>query len=97
LEKAASGIPEVTVDEICKRFGCSEIDIIKIDIEGGETELFARNIFWVTRTANIFVELHDGVAPGASQNLLLAVQGAFILRSKGENYILSREHHEIIN
>jgi FkbM family methyltransferase len=37
--------------------------IVKVDIEGGEKELFEKNIEWVQKTPVIIVELHDWMLP----------------------------------
>src|SRR5262245_60042763 len=39
--------------------------LVKIDIEGGEGELFSANTEWVERTPLIIVELHDWLIPKA--------------------------------
>jgi FkbM family methyltransferase len=38
--------------------------IVKIDIEGGEKELFQQNTEWIGRTPLIIIELHDWMLPG---------------------------------
>lgn len=40
----------------------------KIDIEGGESELFAANTEWVDRTPVIIIELHDWLMPGSANS-----------------------------
>jgi FkbM family methyltransferase len=92
LEEAREGVEAFTIPGICRRFGIERIDILKVDIEGGERALFSRNTEWLGVVDNLFVELHDHHARGASQALLRAVAGqGFFLRFKGENTILTRE------
>lgn len=38
--------------------------ITKIDIEGGEADVFARNTEWIRQTPLLIVELHDWLLPG---------------------------------
>jgi FkbM family methyltransferase len=38
--------------------------IVKIDIEGGEGELFSANTEWMDQTPVIMIELHDWMMPG---------------------------------
>lgn len=38
--------------------------IVKIDIEGGEKELFQQHTEWIGRTPLIIIELHDWMLPG---------------------------------
>lgn len=49
--------------------------ICKIDIEGGEAELFKKDFDWMTAFPLIIIELHDWLLPGerTSRNFLRAV------------------------
>jgi FkbM family methyltransferase len=42
--------------------------LCKIDIEGGEAELFRENLAWVGEFAVIVIELHDWLFPGSSNS-----------------------------
>ena len=54
-----------TIDKILDDSGLPEIDILKIDIEGAEKEVFKENYKnWINRTRVIIIELHDRVVPG---------------------------------
>ncbi len=62
--------------------------ICKIDIEGGESGLFSRNVDWVDSFALIIIELHDWLLPGQSnsQNFLRAISDRdFDFLHRGEN------------
>ncbi|MBI3722062.1 MAG: FkbM family methyltransferase, partial [Fimbriimonas ginsengisoli] len=39
--------------------------LVKVDIEGGEADLFQANTEWVAQTPVILIELHDGLLPKA--------------------------------
>jgi len=95
LEQASDGIHAITIPEICAKYGCEKIDILKCDIEGGEKELFEKNTDWVALVENIFIELHDHYALGSSKQVLACVQGQFYLRFRGENVILTRDYLKI--
>jgi hypothetical protein len=41
-----------------------ELFMIKIDIEGFESDLFADNVDWIASPAVIMIELHDWMLPG---------------------------------
>ena len=49
--------------------------LIKIDIEGGEQDLFSRNTSWIDLFPIIIIELHDWMLPGVSnsKNFLSAI------------------------
>ena len=49
--------------------------MVKIDIEGGESDLFSKNTSWIDLFPVMIVELHDWMLPasGSSRNFLCAV------------------------
>ena len=62
--------------------------LCKIDIEGGEAALFAKNTAWVDRFALIIIELHDWLFPGEgnSRNFLRTIAANdFDFMYRGEN------------
>ena len=67
--------------------GCIPL-IIKIDIEGGEFELFSQNIEWLKCVPLIIIELHDWMLPGTanSKNFLRSIsEFNFDILYRGEN------------
>jgi FkbM family methyltransferase len=67
----------VSINELLERHAECAPFIVKIDIEGFESELFASNTQWVDRFALIIVELHDWMLPGqrTSANFLRTIAG----------------------
>ena len=62
--------------------------ICKIDIEGGEANLFKRNYSWLERFPLVIIELHDWLLPGEgnSRNFLkAALEFDFDFVYRGEN------------
>lgn len=62
--------------------------IVKIDIEGGERELFSRETEWLSRVPLVIIELHDWMLPrqSCSRNFLQALgRGRFDVLWRGEN------------
>ena len=55
-------VPMISVNTIIKRFGVARFALIKIDIEGGEQELFEGPGDWLARTDAIIIEFHPNVA-----------------------------------
>jgi FkbM family methyltransferase len=50
----------ITISKIIKLYNIPKIDILKIDIEGAEKEVFADNeIDWLLKTDLIIIEIHD--------------------------------------
>jgi FkbM family methyltransferase len=63
-----SGIKALTIPQILAQSGHDTIDILKLDIEGAERELFQDGCEeWLPRVKMIIMELHDRYAPGCSR------------------------------
>ena len=81
----------VTMDKILRRAG-GEIDILKMDIEGAEYEVFSGNPEWVNHVKVFVFECPDRDHPGAAAQIFRALAhlpfDAFI--SGGENLVLIR-------
>ncbi|WP_187269502.1 FkbM family methyltransferase [Flagellimonas hymeniacidonis] len=79
----------ISVDEIMKQNDLETIDILKIDIEGAEKELFESNTEnWLPKTRCLIIELHDRKKAGCSTSLFRAISKYdFSFSHKGENLI----------
>lgn len=63
-------IESVTLDEILTNKNWETIDVLKIDIEGAEKELFESNYeTWIPKTKVIMVETHDRMREGCSKSV----------------------------
>jgi FkbM family methyltransferase len=94
IEKAADRMTSpieqvqcITVDQIIEQTGADGVDILKIDIEGGEYSLLSRNTGWINKTNGICIELHDRIVPGCSQVWQAAMAGRNNFESDGEKQI----------
>ncbi|MCA9967601.1 MAG: FkbM family methyltransferase [Anaerolineales bacterium] len=69
------GINAITMQELLEMHGMPDhIDILKIDIESAEKELFEANYeYWLDRTNMLVIELHDGLLPGCSRSFYRAL------------------------
>lgn len=77
-EGAEGGIPGVTVPDILARHPRSRgyfPFIVKIDIEGFESELFSDNTDWIDEFPVLIIEMHDWLFPGqgTSTNFLKTI------------------------
>jgi FkbM family methyltransferase len=84
---STSSIEAVTIGGLMQRYGAQRNLIVKVDIEGGEAELFRSNTGWLDHTALLTVETHDWLFPGkgTSQSLFSALAGRkFEVIHKGE-------------
>lgn len=83
-----------TISKILEESGFAEIDLLKIDIEGAEKEVFgAADVdAWLSKVKVLVIELHDRMKKGCSYEFFKAIskyQWNFSFR--GENLIFIRE------
>lgn len=95
---AAEGIAAVTPAGVMAAANASEIDLLKLDVEGAEKELFeaADCGFWLLRTHVLMVELHERLRPGAQRAFEQAMsRHAFRqIGAVGEILVMERENRE---
>lgn len=71
----SGAIDAVSVPWLMDHYGLDAIDLLKIDIEGGEVELFRNGRpDWMERVKVMLVELHDRLRPGCSEALQSALR-----------------------
>jgi FkbM family methyltransferase len=80
----------LTIGGLLQMSGKETIDIIKLDVEGAEREIFSSSdCSWLCRTKILIVELHDRLVPGCTEALEKALSPYSFRRTvKGENTIL---------
>jgi len=73
--KPVSSVPAMTVAQVLDDFSNYELFIVKVDIEGFESELFESNYEWIDRAKVISIETHDWMFPGegVSRNFIKAL------------------------
>ena len=76
-EPAGEGhtILAITVDRLMSDHGIDHIDILKVDIEGAEKEVFADTSAWIDRVDSIIVELHERLKGGCNRSFYNATSG----------------------
>ena len=63
-------VAAITMTDILRKFDAARYRplICKIDIEGGEKDLFCANLSWMGQFPLIIIELHDWLLPGTSNS-----------------------------
>ena len=81
----------VTIQRIMELFDMPHIDILKLDIEGSEKEVFEENFeIWLPKTKVLIIELHDEMKKGCSRAVFNAVNKYdFSFDIRGENIIFT--------
>ncbi|QOI98462.1 MAG: FkbM family methyltransferase [Flammeovirgaceae bacterium] len=86
----------LTLQSLIEQHNITSIDILKIDIEGSEKEVFSGDTGWLRITKCLVIELHDRMKPGCSEAVFGALsRHHFSKRVKGENLVFINQ--EIIS
>ncbi|MBB6400905.1 FkbM family methyltransferase [Methanococcus maripaludis] len=86
-------IKSTTIRNILSIQNWDKIDILKIDIEGSEKELFSKNSNWINKVNVILIELHDRINEGCTESLYCAIDlHEWNEYRKGEKVILIRKN-----
>lgn len=82
----------ITIPELAKLEVFTTIDLLKIDIEGAEEELF-KDPDWFRQVNYTAIELHDSYFPGSSNNFFRALNylEKFNFHTNGENIIIQQD------
>ena len=84
---SATAVTGITVSDILRETGRRRIDILKLDIEGAERELFSTSSEdWLPFVRLIVIELHDRFKVGCSEAFYKRIsQKPFMQEVRGEN------------
>jgi FkbM family methyltransferase len=78
-------IRAISMETIMRLAGFSSVDLLKIDVEGAECEIFSKPTPWLERVRSIAIELHDDSHFGEASPLFINACGSeFSLMSNGE-------------
>lgn len=82
-------IETISIADIMRTQNWDRIDLLKLDIEGAEKELFEKDYdVWLPKTKCLIIELHDGLKMGSSKNFFAAISKYdFNYRQRGENLV----------
>jgi len=80
----------ITVDALMDEHGIDRIDILKMDIEGAEREVFTDASAWIGRVDALIVELHERMKSGCSRSFYRGSNGFDSEWLQGENVYLTR-------
>lgn len=68
-KKSGEKVSAHSVSSLMKEHEISHIDLLKLDIEGAERELFSENTEWLDSVKTIIVEIHDFIVPGCGTSV----------------------------
>ncbi|GBU25095.1 hypothetical protein R83H12_01734 [Fibrobacteria bacterium R8-3-H12] len=80
----------VTIEKIIEDFNMDKIDILKIDIEGSEREVFNSSSAWIDKVNSIIVELHESIKKGCNKAFYKISKKYNSIRKYGEYIYLTK-------
>ena len=81
-------IEGISINKLMANFKINQIDILKIDIEGSEKEVFSQSTEWLEKVGLIFIEFHDRKKSGCRESFSKAIKNYVgQIQNKGETTI----------
>jgi len=79
------------MDNIIQEFDINMIDLLKVDIEGSEKEVFQHHKTWIGSVDTIAIELHDRIKEGCSAAFNIATRSFTFDRKNAMTVFKSRK------
>lgn len=83
------------LEHLMQELGIDFIDLLKVDIEGAELELFTDAAGWIDRVGVIVVEVHEHFRPGCTGAVLRAAAGFEMVFRRGNLMYLARPGYRL--
>lgn len=84
-------IEGITIPTLARRLGWPGFDLVKLDVEGGEKEIFDHGPdTWLDQTSVVAVELHDRFVPGCTEAVLGCLDPTLWVREAHGEYAVFR-------
>lgn len=80
----------ISIETLQKNFEISHMDLMKIDIEGGEIDLLNKNNSWLSEVGNIIIEIHHPYT-SSDLNKNLMPFGFSIIRNEDSVLTLTKD------
>ena len=81
----------IAMPRLLDDFGIDEVDILKVDIEGSEKEVFSGRPDWINRVGVLIIETHDRLKSGCGLAVAEATPAFEFRWQTGENLVFARE------
>ncbi|HEY4339702.1 MAG TPA: FkbM family methyltransferase [Steroidobacteraceae bacterium] len=91
--RTCHAVAAMTVDKIMADHNLKKVDILKIDIEGAEREVFSDTSSWIDRVNSVIIELHERMKAGCNRSFYCGSNGFDREWQQGENVFLSRANY----
>ena len=67
-QEVRHSVQAMTIDRVMEQFELESIDLLKLNIEGAEREVFEYSEAWIDRVNAMVVKLHDRMKPGCESS-----------------------------
>jgi FkbM family methyltransferase len=88
-------ISAISLKTLMEKYSINRIDVLKLDIETSEKQLFLDNYdYWLPKTKIIIIELHDWMEDGCSKPFFEAINKSFLkykFSMIGENVVIENK------
>jgi FkbM family methyltransferase len=91
-----NSIPGFTIDKIIEQSGFSNVGLLKIDIEGAETNLFRGNTEWLRKINVIAIEFHNNSRIESDFDLIMSRYNFKIVESNYHTVIAVNTDHSVL-
>lgn len=85
----------ITVDRLMSEFHIDQLDLLKVDIEGSEKEVFENSALWIDRVGGVVIELHDWLKAGCSCAVYQATKNLDAKYQRRETTFLLRKEYVV--
>ena len=93
---SSRSVAGLRVSTLMDRFDLEKADVLKIDIEGGEVEVFQDSDHWIDRVDAIMIEPHDHLRCGSSDGVERVLRTFPVRWCEGELTCAAREGAAIL-
>lgn len=83
-------VTATTIPQLLADYDIDFVDLLKVDIEGAEKEVFAETEAWIERVGVIIMEPHDRFRPGCTEIFQNATRSFDLHWQHGEHLIVAR-------
>ena len=83
-------VPCLSLADLISDYGLGWVDLLKVDIEGAEKEVFSSPGEWIGSIGAIAIELHDRFKTGCARSFYAAVVDFPVEQNLGENVFVAR-------
>lgn len=80
----------ITIDSFMNEHEIESIDLLKMDIEGGEKDVLENSQGWIDSVSTMTVELHDRISMGCTRAFDLATKDFGVFERHGEKVTVYR-------